>query len=56
MKGYGETHARGLSNYARIKAAWRAGGDAKDIRRWREAALADEDGRRLGEELAKLRA
>jgi indolepyruvate ferredoxin oxidoreductase beta subunit len=56
VKGYGETHARGLSNYARIKAAWRAGGDAKDIRRWREAALADEDGRRLGEELAKLRA
>jgi len=56
VKGYGETHARGLSNYVRIHAAWRAGGDAKDIRRWREAALADEDGLRLGEELAKLHA
>jgi len=56
VKGYGETHARGLNNYARISDAWRAGGDAADIRRWREAALADEDGVRLREELAKLRA
>jgi indolepyruvate ferredoxin oxidoreductase beta subunit len=52
VKGYGETHARGLNNYARISEAWRAGGNAKDVRRWREAALADEDGVRLDEALA----
>jgi indolepyruvate ferredoxin oxidoreductase beta subunit len=53
VKGYGETHARGVSNFTRIKHAWRVGGTAADIRRWREAALADEDGISLGQELAK---
>jgi indolepyruvate ferredoxin oxidoreductase beta subunit len=53
VKGYGETHARGLKSFERIAKAWRAGGAAGDIRRWREAALADEDGVKLAEELAK---
>lgn len=53
IKGYGETFARGLGNYARIVERWRAGGlDAAGLRRLREAALADEDGVALGEALA----
>lgn len=53
IKGYGETFARGLGNYARIVERWRAGGlDAAGLRRLREAALADEEGVALGEALA----
>jgi indolepyruvate ferredoxin oxidoreductase beta subunit len=54
IKGYGDTHARGLANFGGIARAWRAGATAAAIRRWREAALADEDGVQLGEELAKV--
>jgi indolepyruvate ferredoxin oxidoreductase beta subunit len=53
VKGYGDTHARGLANFAKIARAWRAGCEAADIRRWREAALADEDGAKLDQELAR---
>ncbi len=53
IKGYGDTFARGLGNYTRIVAHYRAGGlDAAGIRRLREAALADEDGVALGQALA----
>jgi indolepyruvate ferredoxin oxidoreductase beta subunit len=55
VKGYGDTHARSLKNFTRIKEAWRTGGAAADIRRWREAALADEDGVKLEQELATVR-
>jgi len=48
VKGYGATHERGLMNYARVIAAAKAAritpGVAADLRRWREAALADDDG------------
>lgn len=53
IKGYGDTFARGLGNYERIVARWRAGGvDAAGLRALREAALADEDGVALGLALA----
>ncbi len=53
IKGYGDTFARGLSNYARIVDRYRAGGlDAQGLRVLREAALADEDGVALGQALA----
>ena len=48
MKGYSDTHARGLSKFDRVMAAvplleGRADG-ADWLRRLREAALMDEDG------------
>ncbi len=56
VKGYGETHARGLRSFERVIAAARANagapGAAQDLRRWREAALQDEDGAALDRELA----
>lgn len=53
IKGYGDTFARGLGNYDRIVARYRAGGlDAAGVRGLREAALADEDGDALGLALA----
>jgi indolepyruvate ferredoxin oxidoreductase beta subunit len=55
VKGYGDTHARGLKNFTAITEALRLGGDAADLRRWRTAALADEDGVALGQQLGKLR-
>jgi indolepyruvate ferredoxin oxidoreductase beta subunit len=53
IKGYGDTHARGLKNFAAITEALSRGGDAADVRRWRDAALADEDGAALRQELDK---
>jgi indolepyruvate ferredoxin oxidoreductase beta subunit len=53
IKGYGETFERGLGNYRRIVERYRSGGlAAADIRRLREAALADEDGVALSDALA----
>ena len=56
VKGYGDTHARGLRNFERVVAAAksRAGtpGAAQDLQRWREAALQDEDSVALDRELA----
>jgi indolepyruvate ferredoxin oxidoreductase beta subunit len=58
VKGYGDTHARGSSKFDRVtgavdRLAGRA--DAADwVRRLREAALADEDGRTLDGALATL--
>ena len=51
MKGYGDTHSRGLHNFATIMrilpalAERRDGADA--VRALREAALKDDDGRAL---------
>jgi indolepyruvate ferredoxin oxidoreductase beta subunit len=44
VKGYGDTHARGLANFNAAMAAARRTRDAGFVRRFREAALADEDG------------
>ncbi|HEX9646120.1 MAG TPA: indolepyruvate oxidoreductase subunit beta family protein [Alphaproteobacteria bacterium] len=61
IKGYGETHRRGLANYQRIREAAIAPAlagriapeeAAELVRRAREAALADPDGRRLDAVLA----
>ena len=58
VKGYGETHARGWRNFERVIAAARgtAGtpGGAQDLRRWREAALRDEEGEALDRELVVI--
>ncbi len=58
IKGYSDTHARGQSKYDRIVGAlWRLEGrtDAADwVRRLRDAALADEDGKMLDGALATV--
>ncbi len=58
IKGYGETHARGLANYRaiidalpRVRAAPEP---ARSLARLREAALKDEEGAALKAELARL--
>jgi len=56
IKGYGDTHERGWRNFERIRAAWqRAGREMAPavLRELIEAALADEDGKRLGEALQR---
>jgi len=58
VKGYSDTHARGLSKFDKaLAAAMRIGArsDAVDwVRRLREAALADEDGKTLDGVIATL--
>jgi indolepyruvate ferredoxin oxidoreductase, beta subunit len=57
VKGYGDTHARGSSNYAAIMAALPAlagSQAAKDLAGLRKLALADDTGARLAEALAAL--
>ena len=49
VKGYGDTHARGLANFQILTERWRGAGDAAAIRGLREAALADESGTALAE-------
>lgn len=54
VKGYGDTHERGLANFERLRRAWRAGPmDAARLARLREAALADEQGAALSAALAE---
>jgi len=58
IKGYGDTHARGLAKYERIRSALpaletRPDGAAK-LGQLREAALADEEGAALERALAEL--
>ena len=56
VKGYGDTHARGLANYESVMAAvTRAGARLAPatLRELREAALADEHGKKLREALAR---
>jgi indolepyruvate ferredoxin oxidoreductase, beta subunit len=56
VKGYGDTHARGLRSFERLMTAAKANagmpGAAEDLRRWRAAALQDEEGVALEQELA----
>jgi indolepyruvate ferredoxin oxidoreductase beta subunit len=47
VKGYGDTHERGLRNYALLRAAWAGGATADQVARLRTAALADENGHAL---------
>lgn len=58
IKGYGDTHARGLGNFQRIcaelGAVRRSSAPAACLARLRDAALKDEDGIALRAELAKL--
>lgn len=54
VKGYGDTHERGLANFERLRRAWRAGPmDATRLARLRAAALADEHGAALSDALAQ---
>lgn len=60
VKGYGDTHARGLHNFATIMRllptlATRGEG-AEAVRRLREAALKDDEGRALSKAVAELNA
>ncbi|WP_243450955.1 indolepyruvate oxidoreductase subunit beta family protein [Sphingosinicella sp. CPCC 101087] len=60
IKGYGDTHERGLASYRTIVEHWPAlqarVDAAASLRRLREAALADEDGRELSEALRLIAA
>ena len=47
VKGYGDTHERGLRNYALLRNAWAQGADAPTVARLRDAALADDQGHAL---------
>jgi indolepyruvate ferredoxin oxidoreductase beta subunit len=56
VKGYGATHERGWRNFQRISQAWqRAGREMAPatLRELAEAALADEEGKRLDEALGR---
>lgn len=57
IRGYGETNERGTRNFARIMNAVEShtgkSGLAQSIRKWREAALADEKGQALEKALAE---
>lgn len=58
IKGYSDTHARGLGNFKRIMATLDSAGleriSADTVRSLRNAALADEHGERLAAELARI--
>ncbi len=47
VKGYGDTHERGLRSYALLRAAWVGGAMPDLVARLRTAALADEHGHAL---------
>ncbi len=47
VKGYGDTHERGLRSYALLRQAWQQGASQATLARLREAALADEHGHAL---------
>ena len=56
VKGYGDTHERGLRNYATLRGAWQRGGARVTpalLAELRQAALADEHGDALGAALAR---
>lgn len=58
VKGYSDTHARGLANYQMLMGVVDRSGQRADLaevlRRLRNAALADEEGNRLAATLAEL--
>ena len=56
VKGYSDTHARGLKNYQTVMAAVAKAGAGlapATLREWRDAALADEHGHKLHAALAR---
>ena len=56
VKGYSDTHARGLANYRRVMNAVKAEGARMapaTLRDLRDAALADEHGKALDKALAR---
>jgi indolepyruvate ferredoxin oxidoreductase beta subunit len=56
VKGYSDTHARGLRNYETLMHAVQRAGDRlqpETLRELRDAALADEHGRQLAAALAR---
>jgi indolepyruvate ferredoxin oxidoreductase, beta subunit len=59
VKGYSDTHARGLKNFGVVVEAVQRLGDRADlaaiVKRLRIAALADEEGRQLGAALDELK-
>ncbi|TDN61637.1 indolepyruvate oxidoreductase subunit beta family protein [Paraburkholderia sp. BL10I2N1] len=59
VKGYGDTHALGMRSFTAIEAALpalrREGGAADRVRLLREAALADDSGKRLADLLGEWR-
>ena len=59
VKGYSDTHARGLSKFDRVLAAIALVEDREDAADWarrlREAALKDEEGRALDGAIATIR-
>lgn len=59
VKGYGDTHERGLRNYASLRQAWQGGGahiTPAGLAQLRDAALADEHGHALQAALQRLAA
>ena len=60
IKGYGDTHERGVSNFERTMASLADCADAAQpaasLRRLRQAALSDPEGTKLDEAIAELRA
>ena len=58
VKGYGDTHARGLHNFAAIMRLLpmlaNRPGAATTVRTLREAALKDDEGRALGRAISDL--
>ena len=59
VKGYGDTHERGLRNYATLRATWQSGARriaAGTVAALRDAALADEQGSALRLALQRLAA
>jgi indolepyruvate ferredoxin oxidoreductase beta subunit len=57
IKGYGETHERGWRNFELISSAWQKAGREMapaTLRELIDAALADEEGKRLREALGRL--
>ncbi|MBL8324097.1 MAG: indolepyruvate oxidoreductase subunit beta family protein [Rubrivivax sp.] len=57
VKGYGDTHERGLRSFGLLRAMWAERRvDGPQLARLREAALADEHGKALHEELRQMAA
>ena len=55
VKGYGDTHERGLASYARLRSAWQGHPIAPAmLAELRTAALADEEGHALTAAMQRL--
>ena len=56
VKGYGDTHRRGVENFELIEHTWFGSDDARadEVRKAREAALSDPDGTALQSVIARI--